>query len=240
LWNFENGNATDATKRGNHGRMIGRARVVTAKVGLPAELAAAEPPPAAPVTQSMPSTNVVIVTSIPAPAAPPAPAQAGSNIVAWCIAGSLGVLAALVACLVLMLRRSGVGKPELLTGKAPLAQLGDGSHAEPGERAEIKGRALAELTEFAKESLVQGLYSQRAALLEAQKQAQQELADLEVRLANLQLPERIRAYEGRIAELEAELQTRGEELREVTQATLLVFRRKLAEEKETELTARRN
>jgi hypothetical protein len=246
LWNFENGNATDATKAGHHGKMIGRARVVPARVGFPADLAAAAAEAAAAkavaaaTTQTQaPATNVVIVTTVPT-AATPASAQAGSNIVAWCIAGALCVLAALCGCLVLMLRRSGVGKPELLTGKANL-QLGNAGKTEPtGNTAEIKERALAELTEFAKESLVQGLYSQRAALLDAQKKAQQELADLEVRLASLQLPERIRAYEQRIAELEAELETRGEELREVTQATLLVFRRKLAEEKQSEATAHRN
>ena len=81
--------------------------------------------------------------------------------------------------------------------------------------------------------MVQGLYEQRNALLDTQRMAQQALVELEQRLAALQLPqqERIRAYERRIAELEKELETRGEEVRELTQATLLLVRRKLEEER---------
>jgi len=40
----------------------------------------------------------------------------------------------------------------------------------------------------AKQSLVQGLYSQRGKLLETQEQARRELAELEARLAALHLP----------------------------------------------------
>jgi hypothetical protein len=99
---------------------------------------------------------------------------------------------------------------------------------------EMKDRALAQLTEFAKESLVQGLYSQRKALLEAQQKAQQELAQLEARLAAAALPERIRAYEERIAELEAEVASRGDEVKELTKATLQLLRQRLEEEKQLE------
>ena len=104
----------------------------------------------------------------------------------------------------------------------------------PSSTEEIKERAIAELTDFAKQSLVQGLYSQRAALLEAQQKAQQELAELESRLVALHLPDRIRAYEKRIAELETQLDTRSDELRELTHATLLVLRHKLEEERQSE------
>lgn len=92
------------------------------------------------------------------------------------------------------------------------------------------------MTEFAKSSLVQGLYSQRKLLIETQRRAQQELADLEARLVSLQLPlqGRIRAYEKRIAELERELKTRGEEVRELTRATLLLVKEKLEQEKQRE------
>lgn len=93
-----------------------------------------------------------------------------------------------------------------------------------------------ELREFAKEALVQGLYHQRNALMETQKRAQEALMELENRLSDLHLPahERIRAYERRIAELERELETRGEEMRELTKATLLLVRQKLEQERESE------
>ena len=99
---------------------------------------------------------------------------------------------------------------------------------------ELKERALADLTEFAKQSLVQGLYSQRNALLETQQKAQRELAELEARVVALQLPDRIQAYEKRIADLEKELETRSGEVQELTSATLLLLRRKLEEEKQLE------
>jgi hypothetical protein len=57
---------------------------------------------------------------------------------------------------------------------------------------------------------------------------------LESRLSELHLPvhERIRAYEKRITELEKELETRGEEMRELTKATLLLVKQKLEQERE--------
>jgi len=92
-----------------------------------------------------------------------------------------------------------------------------------------------ELRQFAKEALVQGLYHQRNSLMETQKRAQLALAELESRLAELHLPvhERIRAYENRIAELEKELETRDEEMRELTRATLLLVKQKLEKERES-------
>lgn len=91
-----------------------------------------------------------------------------------------------------------------------------------------------ELKEFAKQALVQGLYHQRNVLMETQLRAQQALAELETRLSELHLPvhERIHAYEKRIAELEKELETRGEEMRELTKATLLLVKQKLEQERE--------
>jgi len=104
---------------------------------------------------------------------------------------------------------------------------------EPGMQ---RGHIAAELTEFAKQELVQGLYSQRQALIETQKMAEQRLGELEKWLSQLQLPlqDRIRAYEERIAGLEKELVTKDESVRELTKATLLLVRRKLEEEKERE------
>jgi hypothetical protein len=135
--------------------------------------------------------------------------------------GALTLIIGLLAWLILALRR---GAPGASTALLPPA-------GNPPQLTHEK--ALAELTEFAKQSLVQGLYEQRNALLDTQRKAQQALIQLEQRLAALQLPhqERLRAYELRIAELEKELETRGEEVRELTQATLLLVRRKLEEER---------
>jgi hypothetical protein len=100
----------------------------------------------------------------------------------------------------------------------------------------LREKIMPELTEFAKQSLVQGLYAQRSALIETQQKAQQALAELESRLGALQLPlqERIRAYEKRIVELEKEVEMQGEEVRELTRATLALVRKKLEDERQTE------
>ena len=100
----------------------------------------------------------------------------------------------------------------------------------------LREQMMPELTEFAKQSLVQGLYAQRNMLLETQRKAQQALMELESRLSTIQAPlnERIRVYEKRIAELEQEVTTQGEEVRELTRATLALVRQKLAVERETQ------
>ena len=172
-------------------------------------------------------TNLMSSVGMPTPgdgAAQPgvvAVSAPSSNVAVWWILGALAVILGLLVWLVLALRRSGLGASTALV---------PGSGNSPALAHEA---ALAELTEFAKQSLVQGLYEQRNALLDTQRMAQQALVELEQRLAALQLPqqERIRAYERRIAELEKELETRGEEVRELTQATLLLVRRKLEEER---------
>lgn len=173
----------------------------------------------------------------------------GSNwsLAAWCITGVLIVITALLAWLIVMLRRSGLGTPKaLLPGAAlflPAASLlSDGqpralANAAPADpQAQLREKLKSELAEFAKQSLVQGLYSERNKLLEAQQQAQQELARLETHLASLDLPlqERLRAYQTRITELEKELETRDAEMREMIQATLLLIRERMEKEKTLE------
>ena len=98
----------------------------------------------------------------------------------------------------------------------------------------LREKIMPELAEFAKQSLVQGLFAQRNALLNAQEEAQRSLAELEARLASLQLPlqERIRAYEKRLAELEKEVASQDEGVRELTRATLSLVRRKLNDERQ--------
>jgi hypothetical protein len=106
----------------------------------------------------------------------------------------------------------------------------------------LREKLAAELALFAKQSLVQGLYSQRGKLLETQEQARMELAELEARLAALHLPlqERVRAYEVRIAQLEKQLETRDDEMRNIIHATLLLVQERLEKAKEETTPGRFN
>lgn len=111
-----------------------------------------------------------------------------------------------------------------------------------GKQGEIlREKMIPELTEFAKQSLVQGLYAQRNLLIETQLKAQEALAELEWRLKTVQAPlqDRIRAYEKRIAELEKEVETQSEEMRELTRATLALVRQKLEDERQNAPQQRR-
>jgi hypothetical protein len=173
--------------------------------------------------------------------------------VSWCIAGTLVAITVLLAWLILMLRRSGLGRSQALVPMPAQAvsqigfSSGDGSlvtgagrrgpeAVTDSEARMLREKMALELAEFAKQSLVQGLYSQRSKLLETQQKAQADLAELEARLASLHLPfqERIRAYETRIAELEKQLETRDDEIRNMTHATLLLVRERLEKEKAQE------
>jgi hypothetical protein len=181
--------------------------------------------------------------------------------VVWWIVGSLAVIIALLGFLVFLFWRRGVAGSgaRAVHSMSTLPALPEGAAADSLSVEDWKQRALVaeamagrqgqmlrekimpELTEFAKQSLVQGLYAQRNALLDRQQKAQQALAAFESRLAALQLPfqERIRAYEKRIAELEKEVETQGEEMRELTRATLMLVRKKLEDERENERTQSR-
>ena len=96
----------------------------------------------------------------------------------------------------------------------------------------LREKLMPELTEFVKQSLVQGLAAQRDALLAMQQQAMHSLIEMETRLASLQAPmqDRIRAYETRITELEKEISVQGTEMRELTRTILQLMRKKLEEE----------
>jgi len=96
----------------------------------------------------------------------------------------------------------------------------------------LREKLMPELTEFVKQSLVQGLTAQRDALLAMQQQAMQSLVEMESRLAALQAPlqDRIRAYETRIGELEKEISAQGVEMRELTRTILQLMRKKLEAE----------
>ena len=96
----------------------------------------------------------------------------------------------------------------------------------------LRDQLMPELTEFVKQSLVQGLAAQRDALLAMQEQAMQSLIEMESRLAALQAPmqDRIRAYETRITELEQDISAQSAEMRELTRTILQLMRKKLEEE----------
>jgi hypothetical protein len=229
LWNFDDGHVTDASPRANHGKLIGNARVVTPSMPAALQLIAAElvtAPIAAPITAT-------------APIASAAPA-ATREMLYWWIAGSLTLIAVVLAWLALQLKRSNAGSAKLALAAPSVPAVDTAVQPATGGTGapEMKERALAELTEFAKQSLVQGLYSQRNALLETQQKAHRELAELEARLGALRLPDRILAYEKRIIELERELDLRTGEVRELTSTTLSLLRRKVAEERELERATR--
>jgi hypothetical protein len=220
LWNFDNGSARDATA---HGKLIGKAVIVPSALDLVREVTPPAPVVAAPTPAVSQPPQVVEVQAN------------GSGAVAWWIAGAISFLALVLAWLAFMFRRSGLGSEKIVGVPLGSAALPAPSSAaipltSPGNDA-LKERALAELTNFAKESLVQGLFSQREALLEAQRRAQQDLVQLEARLANLDLPDRIHAYEVRIAELERQLASRGDEVEGLANVTLQLLRQKLAEER---------
>jgi hypothetical protein len=196
-------------------------------------------------------------TAQPAQQATVAAAQTPVPVV-WWIVGSLAVIIALLGFLVFLFWRRGMAGSgaRAVPSLSMLPALPEGAAADSLSVEDWKQRALVaeamagrqgqmlrekimpELTEFAKQSLVQGLYAQRNALLDRQQKAQQALAAFESRLAALQLPfqERIRAYEKRIAELEKEVETQGEEMRELTRATLALVRKKLEDERGNERT----
>ena len=77
--------------------------------------------------------------------------------------------------------------------------------------------------------IVERLLAERVEWFTVQERAERELADLELRLARARAPleERLQAYERRIAELENQLARKGEENRELLQATISTARRRL-------------
>lgn len=108
--------------------------------------------------------------------------------------------------------------------------LGLGSEGQASEAAEAARRGLmASFSQWFRHKLVRGLLAQRSHLLSTHEMAEQELAELEDRLARLQTPmeQRLRLYKQRILELERELAAKGEENRELLQAKIELTRRRL-------------
>lgn len=97
----------------------------------------------------------------------------------------------------------------------------------------IRAGMVSQVSDILKENLVRNLVSQRHELIEAQRAAALELQALERRLDEIQAPlqERIRAYEARIAELEAALAAKDAREREVVLAKIAIVRRQLETER---------
>ncbi len=177
--------------------------------------------------------------------------EAKTDRAVWLLLAMLGVIIGLLGASVLLLWRRGVGSSgggapllALVRRTTPVEATPDLPSAEKWKQRALMAEAMAgqhgqilkekvvpELLDFAKQRLVQDLYGQRKALIETQQIARKAVEELEGRLAALQLPapERIRAYEQRIAELEKEVATQGEKVREVTRMTLDLLRERQLE-----------
>jgi len=97
----------------------------------------------------------------------------------------------------------------------------------------IRAGMITQVSDILKENLVRNLVNQRQDLIEAQRVAALELQELERRLDEVQAPlqQRIRAYEARIAELEAALAAKDAKDREVVMAKIAIVRRQLETER---------
>jgi hypothetical protein len=228
----------------NQIKILSPAEVVTAPVIAEAQT---KPDSLAPPKEAVatPAPTIADVTAMP----PLPQAEDNSNRTLHWILGLLAVISILLATGIFMLwrRPKDSAPPAMALAKLPASVIIESSdddwkqralaaEAMAGKQGEIlREKIMPELAEFAKQSLVQGLYAQRNLLIETQRKAQESLAELEGRLNTLQAPlhERIRAYEKRIAELEQEVETQGEEMRELTRATLTLVRRKLEDERQS-------
>jgi len=140
---------------------------------------------------------------------------------AWLLAAVAGI-AILALLMVARLVRRQYSNPAVAKLR-PIGKLSAGS-----------GQELAPyLAQTLKEAVVQGLAAQRAELLEAQRLAATEIAELVHRLDMLQAPmqERIRAYQERIQELQKELAERNQENRELLKMKIEMVRQQIETER---------
>jgi len=100
----------------------------------------------------------------------------------------------------------------------------------------LKTNLLPHMARWMMSELVQRLLSQRSSVRQIENRAEVEVAELAQRLERLQAPleERLRAYEHRISELEAELAAKDQENRQLIQARIESTRRKLESERSAE------
>jgi 7TM-HD extracellular len=139
----------------------------------------------------------------------------------WLVAG-LATVSALALLIVWRVIRRQRTIP--VTAPAKLQKLESPAMA-PTELAPFLAQTL-------KDAVVQGLAAQRAELIHTQRLAAAEIAELVHRLDQLQTPmqERLRAYQGRIQELQKELAERTEENRELLKMKIEMMRQQIESE----------
>lgn len=95
--------------------------------------------------------------------------------------------------------------------------------------AMLRTKMLPHMARWMMQEFMQRLMLQRRVILSDQQTAEREVAELANRLEHVHAPleDRLRAYERRIAELEAELAARGEQNLELIKARIETTRRKL-------------
>jgi len=106
-------------------------------------------------------------------------------------------------------------------------------HRAEQAHAALRTGALAQFSVWLKQHFVRGMISERSQMLDAQKAAATEMAELERRLDELHAPlqERLRAYEKRVSELEKTLAAKGAENRELIQAKIQLTRKQMETER---------
>ncbi len=97
----------------------------------------------------------------------------------------------------------------------------------------LRARLLPQLARWMMNEMLGRLLSQRSALLNSQQRAEREVAELAARLDGVHAPleERLRTYEQRVAELEAQLAIKDQQNRELIEARIAAARGKLNEER---------
>ncbi len=102
--------------------------------------------------------------------------------------------------------------------------------------AMLRANLLPHMARWMMKEMMQRLLSQRTEILTSQQQAEREVAELADRLELLHAPleDRLKAYERRIAELEAELAAKGLENQDLIQAQIETTRKKLEGERSQE------
>ena len=157
--------------------------------------------------------------------------------VRWLIGGLAAVVLFLAGAIWQLARRKEPASllPAPVTGGALEWQQRALTAEQRTEQLQNAARAglMAQLSQWLSNVLTRRLISQRRLLLDTQKHAATEMAELEARLERVQAPLQVRlaAYEHRIAELEKELAARGEENRELLKAKIEMMRKQLEAER---------
>jgi len=157
----------------------------------------------------------------------------------WWLLGSVVGLSGALALLILHLsrRRQAMALVPVRVGAQDKLLLVPETEALPENASTaaeaLRGGLAAQLARVLGTRLVQRLFAQRAGLLETQKLASTELAEMETRLQQVHTPlrERLEAYEKRIACLEKELAQKGAVNRALLKAKIDLTRRQLETER---------